>query len=169
MTLRLILLRHAKSSWDDPRQSDHDRPLNARGRRAADNIGGWLADRRLVPDTVLSSDSARTRETWERVAARLSAPPTARFLPGLYHATAEGMLSVLHTAQGRTVMMIGHNPGIGEFAMRLLARPAAHPDFARYPTCATLVAEIAAPDWAGVSFGTGRAEEFVVPRELDTR
>ena len=77
MTLRLILTRHAKSSWDDPLMSDHDRPLNARGKAAAADLGGWLASRSYLPGQVLCSDALRTRETWEGIAPALAAPPVA--------------------------------------------------------------------------------------------
>ena len=71
MTLRLILMRHAKSSWDSPGLDDHERPLNGRGCRSAKAIGAWLNDHGYLPDLVLSSDAERTRETWGIVAAEL--------------------------------------------------------------------------------------------------
>ena len=70
---RLILTRHAKSSWDDPLMSDHDRPLNERGKAAAADLGQWLASRGYVPDQVLCSDALRTRKTWSGIAPALPA------------------------------------------------------------------------------------------------
>ena len=67
MTRTLILTRHAKSSWDAPVASDHDRPLNKRGRKSAPAIGTWLKQNGWLPDEVISSTSARTRETWDRM------------------------------------------------------------------------------------------------------
>lgn len=167
MTLRLILTRHAKSSWDDPTLQDRDRPLNARGRRAAAALGAWLASRGYLPDEVLCSDALRTRQTWEGIAPALPAAPALTLKPALYHAGPDVMLAVLRHATGRMVMMLGHNPGIAEFAGRILARPPLHEGFARYPTGATLVASFETDDWGTVGFGQGAPRDFVVPRELD--
>lgn len=166
MTLRLILTRHAKSSWDDPTMADHDRPLNPRGLASAGLIGDWLASRGDVPGQVLCSDSRRTRQTWEQIAPRLGTGPELVLKPSLYHAGPDVMLAVLRGATAPVVMLLGHNPGIGEFAGRILARAPSDPEFQRYPTGATLVATFEAADWGAVSFGSGAALDFVVPREL---
>lgn len=167
MTLRLILTRHAKSDWDDPLQSDHQRPLNPRGKRAAPVIGRWLAAKGYLPQEALVSDAARTRATWTLVRAELPDPVPVRILPALYHASPTAMLRVLHSATAPCVIMIGHNPGIGEFAARLLHTCPTHPQFARYPTCATLVAEFDTDDWRDLREGTGVTLDFIVPRDLD--
>lgn len=166
MTLRLVLIRHAKSSWDDPMADDHARILNARGRDSADRLGRWLAAEGHRPDTALVSDAARTRETWARIAAGLPGAPAAQHLPALYHAGPDVMLRCLQAATGDCVAMVGHNPGIAGFARWLLAEAPAHPRFADYPTGATLVAEFPAARWADVAPGSGRLVAFVVPREL---
>lgn len=168
MTLRLILTRHAKSSWDDPALPDHDRPLNARGRHAAALIGGWLASRGDTPDEVLCSDAVRTRETWDRMAPALApAEPVLRLTGTLYHAGPDVMLAVLRGATRPVVMMLGHNPGISEFAERIVARPPPGPEFRRYPTGATLVATFEGDDWGAVRFGAGSVLDFVTPRGLE--
>lgn len=167
MTLRLILTRHAKSDWDNPLDSDHMRPLNARGQRAAPAVGRWLVRDDYVPQQALVSDATRTRQTWDRIAAEFPAAVPAQFEAALYHAGPDVMLRVLHTAQAQTVIMIGHNPGIAAFAHMLLAAPPTHPEFSRYPTCSTLVAEFDATDWGDVRYGSGRAVAFIVPRDLD--
>lgn len=165
---RLILTRHAKSAWDDPAMADHDRPLNGRGRRSAMELGEWLHSRGYEPDEVLCSTAARTRETWARVAAApLEVTPRVTFAEALYHATPEQMLEVLKGATGDCVMMIGHNPGIAEFAASLPARAPADPDFHRYPTAATLVIDFQVPDWTGVSPGVGSVLDFFVPGGRD--
>ena len=140
---RLILTRHAKSSWDDPLTPDHDRPLNERGKAAAADLGVWLCSRGYVPDEVLCSDALRTRKTWSGIAPALPGTPVLELKPSLYHAGPDVMLAVLKHAKGDTVMMIGHNPGISEFAARLVARAPSHAEFARYPTGATLVCDFA--------------------------
>lgn len=167
MTLRLILTRHAKSSWDDPTLADHDRPLNGRGRHAAAMIGGWLHSRGDVPEEVLCSDAVRTRETWERIAPLVGGSPELRLKSTLYHAGPDVMLAVLRGATAACVMMVGHNPGIADFAERLVARPPSDPEFRRYPSGATLVATFEADRWADVGFGTGSVVDFITPRALD--
>lgn len=166
MTRRLILTRHAKSSWDDPLMSDHDRPLNARGRGAAAELGGWLTSRGYLPEEVLCSDAVRTRETWEGIAPAFPAPPQPLLKPTLYHAGPDVMLAVLRHAKAETVMMIGHNPGIAEFAARIVAAAPQHPGFARYPTGATLVVSFEIGAWADIGFGSGAVRDFIVPREI---
>jgi phosphohistidine phosphatase len=163
---RLILTRHAKSSWDDPMMADHDRPLNERGRMAAADLGQWLASRGYVPQKVLCSDALRTRQTFSGIAPALPGTPVLELKPALYHAGPDVMLAVLRHAQADTVMMIGHNPGIAEFAHRLVAHTPMTPDFTRYPTGATLVVDFIADSWADVGFGSGATVDFVVPKEL---
>lgn len=159
---RLILTRHAKSAWDDPTMDDHDRPLNDRGRRSARELGDWLASRGYDPEEVLCSTSARTQETWERVAqAVFETLPQLRLMPELYHASPDVMLAALRKAKAPTVMMLGHNPGIAEFARMLPARAPLEPDFRRYPTAATLVVDFHIDDWADLRPGEGSVRDFV--------
>jgi phosphohistidine phosphatase len=161
---RLILTRHAKSAWDDPSLPDHDRPLNRRGRRSALELGEWLGSRGYEPDEVLCSTAARTRETWARVsAAPLEVMPHVDYVGALYNAAPDVMLKILSRAKGETVMIIGHNPGLAEFARRLPARVPAHADFERYPTAATLVVDFQIDDWRDVKAGTGSVLDFFVP------
>ncbi len=165
---RLILTRHAKSAWDDPAMADHDRPLNQRGRRSALELGDWLHSRGYEPDQVLCSTAVRTRETWATLAAApLEVTPQIEFLAGLYHASPDVMLKALSRATGDTVMMIGHNPGIAEFARLLAARPPAHADFARYPTAATLVVDFQLDSWKEVRAGAGSVLDFFIPAGRD--
>lgn len=159
---RLILTRHAKSDWDDPALPDRARPLNKRGRRAARELGDWLASRGHEPEEVLCSSAVRTRETWDGVAgAALAVLPAIRYVDALYHAAPEVMLQVLRSATAPTVMMIGHNPGIAAFAAQLPARAPMDPDFRRYPTAATLVVDFQADGWDQVQPGQGSVLDFV--------
>ena len=163
---RLILTRHAKSSWDDPLTPDHDRPLNERGRAAAADLGQWLSSRGYVPEQVLCSDAVRTRKTWEGIAPALPGAAVLELKPALYHAGPEVMLAVLRHASADTVMMIGHNPGIAEFAARIVAHAPINAEFSRYPTGATLVVDFGTGTWADVGFGQGVVDDFIVPREI---
>lgn len=163
MTLTLILTRHAKSSWSGPALGDHARPLNGRGRRSAEAIGRWLKQKGYVPDQLLCSSSARTRETWALMGLHAR---DKQFLDDLYHASAAQMCQVLNTATCPTVLMLGHNPGIAAFATDLVATPPPHPRFADYPTGATTVMTFKTPRWADVAPQSGQTLDFVVPRDL---
>jgi len=166
MTLRLILTRHAKSSWDDPLQSDHDRVLNDRGRQSAAAIGGWLARFGYVADQVLCSTAQRTRETWDLVSKELPTAPHAEYLGTLYLAEPDQMLSALQGATGQTVMMIAHNPGAAFVAEGLAQNPPEDGRFHRYPTGATTVLDFDADSWSDVTWNSGRVVDFIVPRDL---
>lgn len=162
---RLILIRHAKSSWADAGMSDHDRPLNPRGRRAAAELGRWLGARGYLPDQVLCSTAARTRETFARLG--LSGAPEPELQPALYQAEPAAMLAALKRATGQVVVMLGHNPGIAALAALLPAEPPRHPDFARFPTAATLVVDFEIDSWADVEPHRGAALDFFVPSGRD--
>lgn len=161
MTKRLVLTRHAKSSWamDGP---DHDRPLNDRGFRAAPAVGECLRKKGFVPDEILSSTAMRTFQTCQGLGFEVS----PNYLHALYHASAPAMLNELKKATGDTVLMVGHNPGIGEFARRLVKDEPTHDRFLDYPTCATTVIEFGLSDWSDLEFGKGRVLDFILPREL---
>ncbi|MGD1884752.1 MAG: histidine phosphatase family protein [Paracoccaceae bacterium] len=162
MMLTLILMRHAKSSWDDPSLSDHDRPLNTRGKRSAIAMGGWLRAQGHLPDAALVSSSERTTQTFYGLATDVP----VRFTSRLYHASDHDMLSALQTADSHTILMLGHNPGISIFARRIVVARPRHPRFDDYPTGATLVAQFYLYRWADVEWGTGEAIDFAIPREV---
>ncbi|MBL4766962.1 MAG: histidine phosphatase family protein [Rhodobacteraceae bacterium] len=164
MTRTLILMRHAKSSWDTPVTGDHARPLNDRGRRSAAALGEWMLLQGWMPDQVLSSSSARTRETF----ARLGFIIAGNFTDDLYHAGPDQMLKTLLRASGETVLLLGHNPGIAEFAGQLVGIEPDHPRFSDYPTGATLVVEFDIDRWDHLKPGTGTVLDFTVPRDLKT-
>ncbi len=161
---RLILMRHAKSSWADAGQRDEDRPLNKRGREDAPRMGAWLRQGRYVPDLTLVSTAARTRETWARLGPEFAEIPVA-YRSDLYLAEPEGMQRAALAAESEAaVMMIGHMPGIGELARRLLASPPEDPDFGRFPTAAVAVIDFEAVQFA--EWQCGRLVAFTVPRRL---
>lgn len=158
----LILMRHAKSSWDDPFLTDFERPLNKRGQRSAKALGDWLRANALVPDEVISSSSTRTGQTFEGL--NLDTP--VRFTRALYHAGPAQMWQVLAQAKGKRVLMLAHNPGIAEFAEQIVQTPPDHARFWDYPTGATVVVEFPVERWSDARSGTGRVTHFVIPREL---
>lgn len=159
---RLILMRHAKSSWAEAGQPDQDRPLNPRGRRDAAAMGAWLTARGYTPAAALVSAATRTQETW----ALLGFADAAMIpRPDLYHAAPETMLAALRQAPDvGTVLMLGHQPGIGAAARMLLAAPPQDAELARYPTTATSVIDFDVAGWSQVRWGAGALTAFATPK-----
>jgi phosphohistidine phosphatase len=164
---RLILMRHAKSSWADPGQRDLDRPLSKRGRRAAALLGAWFRAEGHRPSHALVSTARRARETWDGVVAAAGAAPTS-YVPEIYRAEPEALFAVLRAApEAASLLLLGHQPAIGAFARRLLADPPADPDFAKFPTGATAVIDFAVDAWPEVAWQTGRLVAFTAPRRIE--
>ncbi|MCY4463765.1 MAG: histidine phosphatase family protein [Albidovulum sp.] len=165
--MKLILMRHAKSSWANHGLADFSRPLNRRGRASADAVGRWLSHRGHAPDALICSPSARTTETWRLVSSHFTTGCSEEFDRSLYHGGASDILRTLSGAGGaRCVMIIGHNPSMQVFAATALRRVPDHPEFTRYPTAATLVSEFQIDSWRDVETRTGEFIDFIVPREL---
>ena len=166
MTLRLILIRHAKSSWDDPFADDHARVLNERGRASATAIGDWLADKGYVPDVVLCSDAARTVETAERIMPKLTPTPDLQLSGRIYLASPDTIADLIQRQTAQTVAVIGHNPGIGMLANGLVRTAPKHHRFSDYPTCAVTVIDFEEDAWSAIRPHKGTAIDFIVPRDL---
>ena len=170
--LKLSLLRHGKSAWDDPKLQDHDRPLARRGRAAAEEIGAYMAAHGPKPDLVLCSSAVRARQTLNLVLVRLGAPaPKVTIEPALYLATPTTMLASVRRTAGhvRHLAVIGHNPGMHALALDLTGsgeRREIASMAMKYPTCALAVLTFEIDDWADVRPASGRLELFVVPRSL---
>lgn len=161
MSKTLIVMRHAKSSWDTPFE-DIERPLNQRGRDGAGALGDWLRRLSLSPDEILCSSAKRTRETGALL--QLDAPMTS--MQGLYMASCDVMMNKAQKATGDTVLLIAHNPGIGEFAERLAQAVPNHPRFFDYPSGATTVFSCAIESWSDLAFGACVANHFTTPKDL---
>jgi phosphohistidine phosphatase len=112
----LLILRHAKSSWDDPNLADHDRPLAKRGKRDAPKIGQLLREEDLVPDLVISSTAKRAWHTAQAVAEASGYPGQIDLRRELYPGTVPDYIKVLHGLpdEYQCVMIVGHNPGMSE-------------------------------------------------------
>ncbi|HYF09237.1 MAG TPA: histidine phosphatase family protein, partial [Acetobacteraceae bacterium] len=115
---QLLLMRHAKSAWDDPALADHARPLNARGRRAAAAMAAAMHDLGLAPDVILVSSARRTLQTLEAMAP-LPDSPIVTPMDDIYLAPWERLLSLLRSVPetARSVLLVGHNPGLHELAL----------------------------------------------------
>src|SRR6187397_1050951 len=118
---QLLLLRHAKSSWDDLDLHDFDRPLAERGLKAAQLMGRELAARDWLPELALVSSALRTRDTWRLMAAELPVHPRVAFAKALYAASAADILSQIRKTDGPIgcLVVIGHNPGLEDLATQL--------------------------------------------------
>jgi phosphohistidine phosphatase len=146
----LLILRHAKSSWDDASLDDRERPLNARGRRDAPRMGDLLRDEALVPDVIITSDAVRAHTTALAVAETAGYTRDIVVDPLLYHASPEDVLAVLKTvpAANGTVMIVGHNPGLEDLVEQLTGEPHA------LPTAALVQLALSIEGWRELSAST---------------
>jgi phosphohistidine phosphatase len=121
----LLVLRHAKSSRDEPARDDHERPLNTRGLRDGPHMGELLREHGLLPDLVISSDAVRARVTAQAVAKSAGYAGDILLDPRLYLASPADILSLLQSVRGNaeTVMIVGHNPGLEELVEQLTGEP----------------------------------------------
>jgi len=173
---RILLFRHAKSSWKDASLDDIDRPLAGGGRKAAKAMGRYVADDDLRPAIILCSTAARTRETLERSGKALARNVPTRFEDGLYHdhAGPAALLDRLRRLDDTllSAMLIGHNPGLEELASALAADGDAGP-LARmnekFPTGALAVFDADVEVWKDLAPACARLERFVRPRDLEGR
>jgi phosphohistidine phosphatase len=148
--VRLYLLRHAKSSWDEPGLADHDRPLAPRGRRAAKAMGRYLREQGIEPDLVLCSSATRARQTLKRLGLA-----DARIEPDLYAADAATLRRFI--PETASVMLIGHNPGLQDLALSLVRSG---------PRLVELAAKFPTGALATIELDTGELIDFVRPRDL---
>jgi phosphohistidine phosphatase len=158
----LFLVRHAKSSWDDPELADADRPLSGRGRRSARKMGRRLAKRSADPDLVLSSPAVRALKTARIIARRLDYSRRKVLVsPRLYACSADELLHTVRTLDDRfrTVLIVGHNPEITAFARRFCAR------ITHMPTCAVARFTFDLTSWAQVDASKPTETEFDYPRK----
>lgn len=159
----LLLLRHAKSSWQDPGLEDHDRPLNPRGLRDAPRMGQLLRDRDLLPDLILCSSARRAQETAERVLESSGYDGELQIRRDLYHAGPATCLEVLGDLpeEIECVLLIGHNPGLEEVLDRLAGR------YERMPTAALAHLALEIATWRDLKLGVdAELVDFWRPREL---
>ena len=158
----LYLLRHAKSSWKDETLADIERPLNGRGRKASQTMGGVLKKQKVIPDLVLSSSAVRARQTTDLVMEAANLSSELRFDERIYEASAQKLLAVVNQIEKskKNVLLVGHNPGLEEF-LELLTGSAE-----TMPTGTLSKVILRASTWAAVSSKGGTLEWIVRPKEL---
>lgn len=168
----LTLLRHAKSGWDDSHARDFDRPLNAKGERAAQAIGRHMRALGLGFDHVVASPALRVTETVEQLGTGYGRAFDPAWDRRLYLASPATLLDIVHglPADAEHVLLVGHNPGIAELLLLLVPENAADALRAeaaiKFPTATIAEIEVGA-DWPSVRFSGGRLTRFIRPRDLD--
>jgi phosphohistidine phosphatase len=164
---RLYLLRHAKSSWDEPGLADRDRPLAPRGRRAAERMAGHLRTEGVRPGLVLCSPAVRTRQTLAAVAGALGDPPVS-VEDRLYGAEPEDLVARLREVPDPTgdVLVIGHNPTLQDLALELATEGDPLPRLREKLPTGALATLVFDGSWRDLGHGRATLEALVVPRDL---
>ncbi|MGH9946738.1 MAG: SixA phosphatase family protein [Pyrinomonadaceae bacterium] len=158
---RLLLLRHAKSSWGDSNLADFDRPLNSRGVVAAPFMGELMAERGLIPDAIVSSPAKRAEQTATLVKENGGLNAPLSFDDRIYEASPQSLLYVASNLDDdlQCVMLVGHNPGMEGFIgfLTKTVEP--------MPTAALAIIDLDIKKWSQIAFGTGSLETVIRPRD----
>jgi phosphohistidine phosphatase len=168
----LAIMRHAKSDWDQPGLADFDRPLNKRGREAAERVGRELRNRRVRFDRLIASPAVRVRETLERLEHGYGKELEVDFEPRVYEASLATLFDLVRAvpASIHAPLLIGHNPTLHQLVLALTS-----PDDSglreklteNFPTAALALISFPAGRWDEVSQASGTVLELILPRELD--
>ncbi len=163
---RIYLIRHAKSSWDDPEMDDFVRPLNERGKKDAPLMGKRLKEKGITPDSMISSPATRALDTCKAIAKALDYPQEKiKTDKRLYHASEEQLLKVVQELKDRPkddeeiVLLFGHNPGLTDFVNELL-----NENIDNIPTCGIVATKLNIKTWKDAKFGCGQMEFFDFPK-----
>jgi phosphohistidine phosphatase len=173
LTKTLYLLRHAKSSWDDPVPRDFDRPLNKKGERAARAMGQWMASNGLNFEHVIASPAVRVIETLDGIWGGYGRRIEPKWERRIYLASGATLLDVLREVDDvhDVIMMVGHNPGMEDIIFDLVADDGGSPmrDIVeeKYPTAALAELVIEIDSWADIGKPIAHLKRFVCPRDLD--
>jgi phosphohistidine phosphatase len=159
----LYLLRHAKSSWKDASLPDFERPLKGRGRDAAEQMGRFLASKKVIVGALISSPSVRTRQTIDIVLHEVQLGVEPQFDQRIYEASLATLIQIVSDISDdqKAAMLVGHNPGMEEL-LAFLTRESRH-----MPTCALAKISIAGSSWKEAQRGAGKLEWFVTPKDLE--
>jgi len=158
----LYLLRHGKSSWKDETLIDVERPLNGRGRRASLTVGNFLKKEKIVPDLVLSSSAIRARQTTDIVMEAAKLRTDLRFDERIYEAGAQRLLEVVRQIEKskKSVLIVGHNPGLEEFLKMLTGAVES------MPTATLSKVVLSASNWADIGDKDATLEWVISPKQL---
>ena len=168
---RLLLLRHAKTEPAEAGERDRDRKLTARGRADAKAIGAYVVRHRLLPDLVLTSPAGRAEETLTGVAAEFAKPPRVAREDRIYNASPDTLIRLIReTRDAKTLLVVGHNPGLHDLALALIASGDTETRerlAEKLPTSGLVVIDFAFDDWSRLRVNSGRLERFVTPRSIE--
>lgn len=170
---RLLLFRHAKAERAEPGDSDRARVLSDRGRKDAARIGAYLASHALMPDRVVVSPAIRTQETWKYAGAAFRPSPAAQSVEYLYDATPHTIIEVIRDTSpaAHSLLVIGHNPGLHEAALMLIASgdvDAREQLREKLPTSGVVIVDFPVDDWSKLHPRSGRLARLISPKSLDT-
>lgn len=169
----LTLLRHAKSGWNDPVARDFDRPLNGKGKRAAEMIGRHMKSEGRAFDHAVASPAARVIETLEHVAVGYGSDLAPHWDKRIYLASAATLLDIVHGLPmgADDVLMVGHNPGLEDLVLMLVTdiddQPLRAEVEVKYPTASVATLTFNVDDWDAVGTESATFTSFVRPRDLD--
>jgi phosphohistidine phosphatase len=166
MQRTVVMIRHAKSSWANPLQSDFDRPLNERGKKDAPVMGERLKNQHLIPDLIIASAAKRTRQTAKSIATAVGYDiAKIKWEEKLYHCIPSVFEELIFELNDdlKTIFIVAHNPGITEFVNQM------SPDFSidNMPTCAIAGAYVDAEEWSGYSTSKKTVFLFQYPGKHD--
>ena len=158
----LLIMRHAKSSWDSADLSDFDRPLNERGRNAAPLIGVFIVENHLQPDVIVSSPAKRAEQTARIVRQTAHIEPEIIFNEHIYEAVPGRLLDVLGEQDDadKSILLVGHNPGM-EGLIKILTG-----ESTPMPTAALAVVDLEINRWRDIKTASGSLRTLVRPKEL---
>jgi phosphohistidine phosphatase len=160
----ILILRHAKSSWDNSNISDHDRPLNKRGKRDAPRMGRLIHDKDILPDLIISSTAKRATATAKAVVAACDYDGEIEFTRSFYHADADAFVDRISSLpnQYEIVMVVSHNPGVEELLEDLTGQ------WERMPTAALAQVDLSISNWSELDDGAeGVLKNFWIPKSTD--
>ena len=163
----LYIIRHAKSSWEDPNQDDFDRSLNDRGKRDAPRMGKRLKEKDIRPDLILTSPAKRAFSTAKRIAKVLKYDKDGiKADKRLYHADEEVILSLVQGLKDKhnIVMVFGHNPGLTDFVNSFQSGEL---DIDNVPTCGVVAFELDIDSWKNAAWGKGKIKFFDYPKSKE--
>lgn len=159
---QLMLMRHAKSSWDDPQVDDYDRDLNERGKKACKRMGDWFVEHDLIPDLILSSTAIRAKETTERLIERWKDPVDVLWMKELYLAPPQTLMEAITSIDDRInrVLVVAHNPGMEQLVNAL------RQTYTAFPTAALACMESPIDHWQKADQSPWTCLHFVCPKEM---
>lgn len=159
---KLLVMRHAKSSWSDASLDDFARPLNDRGRRDAPRMGALLRDEQLIPSVIIASTATRARETAQLITAVSPDFPDIVCEPNIYEATPQTLLNMVLSldAKKSSAMLVGHNPGV-EGLVRALTD-----EVIPMPTATIVLIESSAHEWSEIANERAKLVRVFRPKEM---